>query len=109
LAESYSSQEINDKAWALYCDFRPLREGWGERSEVRCDKILGLRNVPNDDAGAAASNQKPGDLIQYEAAAAEKSVEDYGVISKKPKAMTLEEYEAALDEDHTFDDVNLDI
>ncbi|THV08473.1 hypothetical protein K435DRAFT_771969 [Dendrothele bispora CBS 962.96] len=107
LAESFSPQEINDKAWALYCDFRPSREGWGERSEVRCDTILGLRNVKSDEAKASAPKQDPKNLVKCEAASA--TLEDHEVEPKRPKVMTLEEYEVALDDDHTFDDVDLDI
>ncbi|KAF9267696.1 hypothetical protein L218DRAFT_814690, partial [Marasmius fiardii PR-910] len=43
LANSYSSQEISDKAWSLYVDFRPEVKGWGKQAEVKCSKILDLR------------------------------------------------------------------
>ncbi|TFK55947.1 hypothetical protein OE88DRAFT_1622012 [Heliocybe sulcata] len=43
LAESYDPEELNRKGFGLYCDFRPEVGGWGERGEVKCEKILELR------------------------------------------------------------------
>jgi len=43
LAESYTPEELNRKAWALYAEFRPEVNEWGKRSEVSCSKILALR------------------------------------------------------------------
>lgn len=43
LAESYTPEELNGKAWALYAQFRPEVNEWGKRSEVSCRKILALR------------------------------------------------------------------
>ena len=43
LAESYTPEELNGKAWALYTQFRPEANEWGKRSEVSCSKILALR------------------------------------------------------------------
>jgi hypothetical protein len=43
LAESYTPEELNGKAWALYTQFRPEVNEWGKRSEVTCSKILALR------------------------------------------------------------------
>jgi hypothetical protein len=43
LAESYTPEELNGKAWALYTQFRPDVNEWGKRSEVSCSKILALR------------------------------------------------------------------
>jgi hypothetical protein len=43
LADSYPSQELNEKAWALYTEFRPEVNEWGKRSEIRCSRILDLR------------------------------------------------------------------
>jgi hypothetical protein len=43
LAESYTPDELNGKAWALYTQFRPEVNEWGKRSEVSCSKILALR------------------------------------------------------------------
>lgn len=43
LAESYTPEELNRKAWALYAQFRPEVNEWGKRSEISCRKILALR------------------------------------------------------------------
>lgn len=43
LAESYTPEELNGRAWALYTQFRPEVNVWGKRSEVSCSKILALR------------------------------------------------------------------
>ena len=43
LAESYTPEELNGKAWGLYTQFRPEVNEWGKRSEVSCSKILALR------------------------------------------------------------------
>jgi len=43
LAESYTPEELNGKAWTLYAQFRPEVNEWGKRSEISCRKILALR------------------------------------------------------------------
>lgn len=43
LAESYTPEELNGKAWGLYTQFRPEVNEWGKRSELSCSKILALR------------------------------------------------------------------
>ncbi|KAJ3856364.1 hypothetical protein EV368DRAFT_71684 [Lentinula lateritia] len=114
LVSSFTPQEINEKAWGLYTHFRPAGEGWGERSEVRCTTILALRKVPPSD-GANEEQVNPGaeskavDLVKYQHYGEEPdfTAEDRG--NKRVKrGMTLEEYEAVLDEDHSFDDIDLD-
>ena len=86
------------KAWNLYTQFRPKAEGWGQRSEVRCDTILGLRrlSVPS----SLESEPEPvntADIVSYE------TVDDTAEVDAEPegkrlKTMTLEEYESFLDE-----------
>ncbi|KAI0034074.1 hypothetical protein K488DRAFT_11188, partial [Vararia minispora EC-137] len=44
LADSFSPEELNRVGWSLYADFRPEVDGWGKRGQVRCDKILSLRD-----------------------------------------------------------------
>ncbi|CAK5275614.1 unnamed protein product [Mycena citricolor] len=88
LVESYSVQEINKIAWSLYADFRPDVTGWGDRGQVRCETILALRKHP----------------------ASPVSVEDLSAdeepVQKRPRGLTLEEYEAALDQDPSlYDDI----
>ncbi|KAJ3901220.1 hypothetical protein F5879DRAFT_348171 [Lentinula edodes] len=114
LVNSFAPHEINAKAWGLYTQFRPAGEGWGERSEVRCTTILALRKLPSSD-GANEEQINPGaesevvDLVKYQRYGEEANftAEDRG--SKRVKrGMTLEEYEAMLDEDHSFDNIDLD-
>jgi hypothetical protein len=97
----------------LYADFRPKVEKWGGRGEVRCKDILAMKKVQNNGA-EMNSSFRAGDRLE--------DVVKYGQLEKadhlegtdkqtepKPKhcPLTLEEYERALDEDHTFDDVDL--
>lgn len=63
LADSYTSHELNDKAWALYTQFRPEVNEWGKRSEIRCSRILDLRKVlPNT---PAVTQENPVPKISY--------------------------------------------
>ncbi|KAJ7228585.1 hypothetical protein GGX14DRAFT_547571 [Mycena pura] len=104
LVTSYSPEEINTKAWGLYAEFRPEVNGWGARAEVKCEMILGLRKetkiveparkvaavtINHGDNSAAQEHQEPP--------------------HKKSRGLTLEEYEAMLDQDSTFNDVDLDL
>lgn len=61
LAESYTPEELNGKAWALYTQFRPEVNEWGKRSEVSCSKILALRKqqVENLESRSAAKANEP--------------------------------------------------
>jgi len=118
LANSYDPQELNEKGFGLYAEFRPVVEGWGGRGELRCDKILALRR-----------KDMPGEIKQETVGEAEEStkvfvkVENAGELGlgtpdisdrqespdrKKPRSLSLEEYEAALDQDTTFNDIDLD-
>lgn len=115
LANSFTPQEINERGWGLYTQFRPTSEGWGHRSEVRCATILALRQAPSvaDEGHNGAENsgeQKATDVVKFEPVPDGEDDAGEGRESKRAKGgMTLEEYEATLDEDHTFDDVSLDI
>jgi hypothetical protein len=68
LAASYTPQEINDKAWSLYADFRPTVDGWGARGEVSCAAILALRkkNAGHLDIGSSDAVNLELDLVRYE-------------------------------------------
>jgi hypothetical protein len=59
LAESYTPEELNGKAWALYAQFRPEANEWGKRSEVSCDKILALRKKRAESPLAEAKDLAP--------------------------------------------------
>ncbi|KAJ7276479.1 hypothetical protein B0H12DRAFT_24606 [Mycena haematopus] len=102
LVESFTPEEINARGWALYADFRPEVKGWGERAEVKCETILGLRKSTGSVklAGKIDAVVKS-ESIQYE--------EDSEPPQKRTRGLTLEEYEAELDQDNTFDDIDLDL
>ncbi|KAJ6539423.1 hypothetical protein B0H19DRAFT_1178960 [Mycena capillaripes] len=103
LAESFTPQEINAKAWGLYAEFRPEVNGWGERAEVKCETILGLRKKTSivEPAGKVGAVVMTGDTTTQQE-------EDPEPPHKKTRGLTLEEYEAALDQDTTFDEIDLD-
>ncbi|KAJ7179060.1 hypothetical protein C8R46DRAFT_941519 [Mycena filopes] len=96
LAESFSPDEINAKAWGLYCEFRPEVNGWGERAEVKCETILGLRKVSSSSVLPAGKVEA---VVRTNTESA--ATEDGEPPLKKSRDLTFEEYEAALDEDTT--------
>ncbi|KAF7301739.1 Glutamine synthetase [Mycena indigotica] len=100
LLDTYSVEEINAKGWGLYADFRPDVSGWGDRAEVRCSTILDLRQTQT----VSQERQQP--AVQTTGNLVDQLSEEPS--PKRSRVMTLEEYEAALDEDRTFDNVNLD-
>lgn len=120
LANSYGPQELNEKGFGLYAEFRPVVEGWGGRGELRCDKILGLRRktLPGEikqedeslqihkggDKDARGDENKP--FVKVENANSS-HVRGEEPDRKKPRGLSLEEYEAALDQDTTFDGIDL--
>ncbi|KAG1752714.1 uncharacterized protein EDB91DRAFT_1234689 [Suillus paluster] len=113
LAESFPPQELNTKGFGLYAEFRPDVDGWGKRGEVRCERILSLRKkdrsaiAETTAKGEVVKLEVNGDLRAAEVAGGTQSGTSEGPEHKKARTMTLEEYEAALDQDTTFDDVEL--
>ncbi|KAH9853504.1 hypothetical protein C2E23DRAFT_754783 [Lenzites betulinus] len=118
LAASYAPAELNAKGFALYADFRPTSDGWGERAELRCSTILGLRRPPREegadgDGEGSGKMQSASELVKVEPAdgaevpAASPSAD--GSAHKKPKREPPErdEYDAVLDDDALFDDFDL--
>ncbi|KAJ7665541.1 hypothetical protein B0H17DRAFT_1184561 [Mycena rosella] len=103
LAESFTPQEINAKAWSLYADFRPEVKGWGDRAEVKCETILALRKKTRSVEPAGKAN------VVIEQSTGAQAEEDPEPPHKKSRSLTLEEYELALDKDSTFDDIDLDL
>lgn len=101
LALSYEPRELNSKGFALYADFRPDipdgAKGWGKRGEVKCQTILRLMKKGTS-ANSTSTNPKSEDLVKTED----------GPDTKKPRLLTLEEYEAALDADPGFDDIDFE-
>jgi len=101
LAESFTPQEINANAWGLYAEFRPEVNGWGERAEVKCETILGLRKK--------SSTVEPAGKVDAVVKSEPIQQEDSEPPQKKARGLTFEEYEAALDQDPTFDEIELDV
>lgn len=129
LAQTYTPEELNKHGFALYAEFRPEVNEWGGRGEVRCQKILSLSK--GEPAGLVLGRgqhaMKTGDessentsaleVVKFEAEDNDKIEEtthdshedvDESTPQKKVKTMTLEEYEAALDADDTFANIDLD-
>ncbi|KAG1806733.1 uncharacterized protein HD556DRAFT_334202 [Suillus plorans] len=113
LAKSFPPPELNNKGFGLYAEFRPDVDGWGKRGEVRCEQILSLRKK---DRSTVAETAVKGDVVKLEVNHDSRPTQGAGGIQsgtsegpehKKARAMTLEEYEAALDQDDTFNDVDL--
>ncbi|KAK0490930.1 hypothetical protein IW261DRAFT_1547212 [Armillaria novae-zelandiae] len=74
LAESFTPKELNNKGWALYTEFRPSVNAWGERSEVKCEIILNLRNPTVNAAEATGTSKEASSsdvvqVVQYEESA----------------------------------------
>ncbi|KAF8076475.1 hypothetical protein FPV67DRAFT_1776968 [Lyophyllum atratum] len=107
LADSFSIEEVNGLAWGLYAEFRPSVDQWGARSEVNCSTILDLRKK---DAGSTQHATNADGIIKHEDAVEEDEASVLAPAQKKMKPMSLEEYEAFLDEDFTYGDrdFNLD-
>ncbi|KAI0661016.1 hypothetical protein C8Q70DRAFT_1044290 [Cubamyces menziesii] len=116
LAASYSPSELNDKGFALYAEFRPASEGWGQRGEVRCSAILGLRK-PHDEydpTPAKATPTNADQLVKMEppeetGVLGEDISRSEGSSTKKLKLEppTRDEFDAALDDDALFDEFDL--
>ncbi|OAX44571.1 hypothetical protein K503DRAFT_825731 [Rhizopogon vinicolor AM-OR11-026] len=112
LAESFPPPELNKKGFALYAEFRPDVDGWGKRGEVRCEQILSLRKTDRSTMSAVTAKgtvvklESNSDFWQGEAGGTQSSTAEERE-HKKARTMTLEEYEATLDQDNTFDDVEL--
>ncbi|SJL01897.1 uncharacterized protein ARMOST_05221 [Armillaria ostoyae] len=84
LAESFTPKELNNKGWALYTEFRPSVNGWGERSEVKCETILNLRNpaVKAAEATGTSKEVSSSDVVQFEECASSSN----GPAHKRPKS-----------------------
>jgi hypothetical protein len=120
LANSYGPLELNEKGFGLYAEFRPVVEGWGGRGELRCDKILSLRReaipgeIKQDVMSVGEAEESTISFVKVENAdepalgAPETSDEHEAPERKKPRGLSLEEYEAALDQDTTFNDIDFD-
>ncbi|KAL4241938.1 hypothetical protein ABKN59_000495 [Abortiporus biennis] len=121
LSLSFPPAELNQKGYALYCEFRPDVEGWGKKGEVKCSTILGLRKVQTlKDVKEETSEEnnvtvdKMVKFADYDKVESEGAKTSHGNESeseepphKKSRGMTVEEYEAMLDADPAFDNIVL--
>ncbi|TCD69650.1 hypothetical protein EIP91_006667 [Steccherinum ochraceum] len=117
LGASYSPAELNRTGYAMYAEFRPEVDGWGKRSELKCSTILGLRKKVEDKAAESGLQEADGGegrqvdkIVKVDAVPEDDKTEGEAEEPdhKKARGMTLEEYEAALDADDTFNDLGWD-
>ncbi|OBZ70197.1 hypothetical protein A0H81_09990 [Grifola frondosa] len=118
LAASYPPAELNSRGFALYADFRPSVEGWGKRGEVHCSRILALRKagVKSEETAEDEPVRGSEDIVKVEPAPEQgRDADDKtdrpqqeGPPSKKSRRTSLDEYDAALEEDPLFDSIDFD-
>ena len=110
LAESYDPPELNVKAWALYTGFRPEIDQWGKKSQLFCSKILALRlkKEPDHEPETRPANFNSQDPTVANAGSEVSHLSSSTTFTGKGAQLSLEEYEAALEDDHTFDEIDLD-
>lgn len=115
-ARTRGAAELNAQGFGLYADFRPVVDGWGKRAEVRCERILSLRKAKKTSPESPPQRRSGGEVrgeehgsnagkVSVQGAADGNSIgngEGDARPSKKVKHMTVEEYEATLDEDAAF-------
>lgn len=89
LAKTYSPQELNRVAFSLYAEFRPPVDGWGKKGEVKCEVILGLRR--------SGLTEKEGESTVVHPAS--ESAQEPDMNKPRVEEMSVDEYEAALDEE----------
>ena len=112
LAESYTPEELNGKAWALYTQFRPEVDEWGKRSEVSCSKILALRKQrtesPECRFSAKAKELTP--TVSGLEESKEFTSDNESPIRKRPRLLEEEtEQRVALNPSAIWDDLGPDI
>lgn len=107
LAESYTPEELNAKARALYAEFRPEVNEWGKRSEISCSKILALRKqrVESLEWVPSIKIKELTPTVSDLEANGEGSGSDNGSPKKKARLLLEEiEREPALDQNTIWDD-----
>jgi hypothetical protein len=108
LAESYTPEELNGKAWVLYAQFRPEVNEWGKRSEVSCSKILALRKQQAEslERGSLTTKTKPTVSNLEESEGSDSDNES----PRKKSRLLLEEIEreAPLDQNTIWEDIEPD-
>lgn len=102
LAQSFNPEELNQKGFSLYCNFRPDIEpgksGWGKRGKVLCEVILGLRKTKTKEEGIH-DDVKPSPITQP---TSEGEVDPDGR-EPRPKKPRIDD-KGELDEDELFGD-----
>ncbi|KAF8205050.1 hypothetical protein BJ912DRAFT_1028259 [Pholiota molesta] len=101
LAESYSPQELNNKAWSYM-------QNLDHRSTIHCKTILELRKQISESSQPELGSSEQGEPIITIAEELVSSTSEGEPKPKKTRSLTVEEYEASLDQDTTFDHVDLD-
>jgi len=101
LADSYTTEELNTKAWGLYAEFRPSVDQWGERSELSCAKVLSLRMKGPKNVELESNLKQP--AIDGKVDPSPSALLD----TEPTPSLSLEEYEAALDQDEQFGSIDL--
>ncbi|KAI0771594.1 hypothetical protein BD413DRAFT_624977 [Trametes elegans] len=120
LAASFPPPELNARGFALYAEFRPSADGWGQRAEVRCADILALRKPPDSEASDGKTGSGQADAPSVDRLVKREQGEEEGIPvglsphpeeppAKKAKKESPEpdEYDAALDDDALFNDFDL--
>ena len=97
LAESFPVNELNEKGYGLYLEFRPDSEGWGKKAEVKLTTILDLRRylTHKDDKKVKVEDDDIKPVIQS-ATVAELAADS---AKTSPSKSLDDELEAALDEE----------
>ncbi|GAA5924819.1 sugar porter family MFS transporter [Sporobolomyces koalae] len=108
LANSFEPNELNDKGYGLYLDFRPDSDGWGKKAEMRMITILDLRRFLTHTANPVKEEEfKHEDAEPEEPERKRVKVED----DVKPtileqddvKPEIQDEFDALLDDDDAID------
>ncbi|KAG6890538.1 hypothetical protein C0992_000798 [Termitomyces sp. T32_za158] len=101
LASSFNVEDLNGLAWGLYAQFRPTVDQWGAKSEVKCSTILDLRK---DLKSAREHVVNTANIVQVK-----DEIVDDDLPKRKRANLSLEEYEATLDEDFNYDSIGPDL
>jgi hypothetical protein len=107
LAGSFTAQELNNKAWSLYAEFRPAVDEWGKRSEMKCSAILALRKMDANFVGELPDKQEIIKFEDLDKPPTTRREADMSPMPKRTKSSSLEEYEAALDDEFPYDSIQV--
>jgi hypothetical protein len=95
-ANSYTPDELNQRGFAIYADFRPDVKGWGERGKLSCEAILAVRKrldaITDTEHSTIDQGVKEEEDIQESQEPEKKKV-------KTEDSLVKDEYDAALEDD----------